>query len=55
MEYPYDQEIQVCSNKVRDVIKNGHTLRGHGLIWVYIVKNLYKSYPGCIDSWHGDP
>jgi len=47
----------MCSNEVPGVI-NGHALRGHNFIQVYIaetLKNLFlmNHWPECIDIWYG--
>jgi len=39
MEHPYGKEIQACSNEVPGVT-NGHALRGHNFILVYIAKTF---------------
>jgi len=47
----------VCSNEVPGVT-NGHALRGHNFILVYIAKTfknllLMNHWPECIDILHG--
>jgi len=45
----YDNEIQVCSNEIPGVT-NGHALRGHSFIYIFIAKTFYSHEP--LDGMH---